>query len=83
MHKEQDALKEQFDPSILPKEYGGVMPLSEMIELFKQKAKERRERILALDDMYIDLEAMNITQDTNEDDLGTGVAGSFRKLQVD
>ncbi|XP_026462070.1 clavesin-2 isoform X2 [Ctenocephalides felis] len=83
MHKEQDALKEQFDPSILPKEYGGVVPLSEMIEQFKQKARARRDRILALDEMQIDLEAMNITKETHEDDLGTGVAGSFRKLQVD
>lgn len=31
MHKSLDDLKDAIDPQILPKEYGGVVPLSEMI----------------------------------------------------
>lgn len=72
------------DPKILPKEYGGEVPLSEMIEKLKVLLKERREQVLALDDMFIDIDEKNcpLLKEMNEE-LGIGLEGSFKKLIVD
>jgi len=66
---------------ILPKEYGGEVPLSDMIAQFKEELKKRRHSIAALDDMEIDL--TNKRKLVDLDDDMAGVAGSFRKLEVD
>lgn len=68
------------DPSILPKEYGGTVPLKDMIDELKRKLLKHREDLLALDDMCIDLHALeknDLTQDIHS------TAGSFRKLELD
>jgi len=84
VHKNIDALKSKINPDILPKEYGGTVPLDDMIKEFKVKLQQRRDAILALDDMYIE-----VTKDAsnfNGNDIGeidAGVVGSFRKLEVD
>ncbi|XP_076669057.1 clavesin-2 isoform X2 [Andrena cerasifolii] len=81
VHKNLQELKDAIDPRILPREYGGVIPLSEMIAAFKNTLKERRDRIKALDDMYIEVSSTNCHFPSN-DDLN-GIPGSFRKLEVD
>lgn len=48
VHKSLDDLKDAIDPQILPKEYGGVVPLSEMITAFKENLKEQRNRVTLL-----------------------------------
>lgn len=68
------------DPAILPKEYGGNVPLKDMIEELKRSLLKRREELLALDDMCVDLYALeknDLTQDIHS------TAGSFRKLELD
>ncbi|KAK6622037.1 hypothetical protein RUM44_001844 [Polyplax serrata] len=80
-HNSLDDFKEHISPKILPKEYGGEVPLKDMIDKFKEEMKKQREAIAALDEMEIDLSKRSKMADL-EDEL-TGVAGSFRKLEVD
>lgn len=73
-----------MDKKILPKEYGGEVPLAEMVEMLKAKLKAQREQVLALDDMYIEIDEKNcpLVSEMNEE-LGIGLEGSFKKLIVD
>ncbi|EDW78783.2 uncharacterized protein Dwil_GK12625 [Drosophila willistoni] len=84
VHKNVDILKSKIDAEILPKEYGGTMPMADMIREFKQKLVQRRAAILALDDMQIEVtkEAANFAGN-DIGDIDAGVVGSFRKLEVD
>ncbi|KAG7201498.1 hypothetical protein KM043_004254 [Ampulex compressa] len=81
VHKSVQDLREAVSSKILPKEYGGEVPLSEMIAIFKKSLREKRDRIKALDNMYIEI-ASKEYHSTCKDDLG-GISGSFRKLEVD
>ncbi|XP_059612955.1 clavesin-1 [Phlebotomus argentipes] len=84
LHSSLDDLKRHVDPSILPKEYGGVVPLSEMIDKLKIRLKQKRQEILALDDFYIEISKTAANFAGSEDaDMDAGVVGSFRKLEVD
>lgn len=68
----------------MPKEYGGTVPLNEMIEAFKARLRQKREAILALDDMYIEITKESTNFAGNDDaDIDAGMVGSFRKLEVD
>ena len=88
----------KIDKKILPKEYGGVMPMQEMIGLFKKELAVHRDRLLKDDEMIVNLEmysekaregaVSSLKTSLNscgaEKDSGTyGMAGSFRKLEVD
>lgn len=79
-HRTSEDLTKYVDPAILPKEYGGTVPLKDMIDELKRKLLKHREDLLALDNMCIDLYALeknDLTQDIHS------TAGSFRKLELD
>lgn len=79
-HRNAQDLTKHVDPAILPKEYGGTVPLKDMIEELKRKLIAHRNDLLALDDMSIDLYALeknDLTQDLHS------TVGSFRKLDLD
>ncbi|KAJ8943803.1 hypothetical protein NQ314_009647 [Rhamnusium bicolor] len=84
MYKSIDEMYEKIDRKILPKEYGGEVPLEEMLETFKALLKEKREKILSLDDMYIEIDEKScpLVSEMNEE-LGIGIDGTFKKLTVD
>lgn len=44
------------DKNLLPSEYGGKMPMREMIELFKKELEEKRSLILSHDTMTVRFE---------------------------
>lgn len=68
-----------IDQKILPKEYGGEVPMKKMIEAFKQELKEKRDLLLLHDKMNVKLElypeavrrgnikALNIPLDSPDD----------------
>lgn len=73
-----------MNPALLPKEYGGTIPLSDIITDFKARLRQKREAILALDDMYIEITKESANFAGNDDaDIDAGMVGSFRKLEVD
>ncbi|XP_001608056.1 clavesin-1 [Nasonia vitripennis] len=80
LHKSLDDLQNTVDPKILPKEYGGEVPLAEMIAEFKKSLRAKRNEIKALDDMYIEISPKDTC--SASEGLG-GLSGSFRKLEVD
>ncbi|KAK5640002.1 hypothetical protein RI129_010813 [Pyrocoelia pectoralis] len=81
---------------ILPKEYGGVMPMSEMIELWRGELLKSNALLQTHDKMEVQEElfsskerdgavsALQASSGTcgNEDSI-YGVTGNFRKLEVD
>lgn len=84
MYKNIDELYANVDKKILPKEYGGEVPMEEMLSKFKDLLKQKREQILALDDMYIEIDEKScpLISEMNEE-LGLGIDGSFKKLTID
>ncbi|KAK0181119.1 hypothetical protein PV327_003430 [Microctonus hyperodae] len=81
VHKNLEELKAAIDPKILPKEYGGVIPLADMIAAFKKKLYSKRDELMELDDMYIEISPKDTCSSSSEGLCG--ISGSFRKLEVD
>lgn len=55
-----------------------------MVELLKSKLRARRDVLLALDDMHIEIgEKHKPFMSEIDEELGLGVEGTFKKLQVD
>ncbi|XP_035791627.1 clavesin-2-like [Anopheles albimanus] len=76
--------KERFDRQLLPKEYGGKVPKSEHMKAYRQRCELYRDRLLALDEMDIDLDHNEpYSRHAMLDDIAGGAIGSFRKLAVD
>ncbi|XP_058467322.1 alpha-tocopherol transfer protein-like [Malaya genurostris] len=89
----------QMDKSLLPKEYGGVMPAVEMIKLWKEEVEAYRSTLLKDDEMAVHLymyseaarngsvsalkQSLNGCSAASGDNSTYGLAGSFRKLEVD
>lgn len=89
----------QMDKSLLPKEYGGDMPMAEMIRLWKAEVEAQRTTILNDDNMAVHLEMypdsaregavsslkhhLNGCSGLKDNNNTYGLAGSFRKLEVD
>ncbi|EZA62861.1 Clavesin-1 [Ooceraea biroi] len=80
MHKDMQELRDAVNPDILPKEYGGEIPLSEMIAEFKKELQQKKEQLKALDDMHIEISPKDCH--AVDEEFG-GICGSFRKLEVD
>lgn len=86
------------DNSLLPKEYGGVMPIDDMIELYKLELEAKRQTLLDNDKMSVNLSMYSQgaqdgsvvalrnpidSCDAVKDHTVYGIQGSFRKLEVD
>jgi len=55
VHKNSNQLVKHVPQRILPKEYGGVVPMKDMIDQWKLELVAKRDRMLALDQMAVDL----------------------------
>ncbi|XP_058124210.1 alpha-tocopherol transfer protein-like [Anopheles ziemanni] len=74
----------KMNRKILPKEYGGTVPMADMIAQFKERCRQKRAQLLALDEMQIELSKVpGHCPDSCRRDLEAGMIGSFRKLEVD
>ncbi|XP_067013739.2 clavesin-2 [Anabrus simplex] len=83
------------DRKVLPKEYGGVMPMAEMIDLWKKEVLAHRDLLLSHDKMNVREDmfseqakagAVSALRQGNSCGMGSdilGISGSFRKLEVD
>ncbi|KAL1117148.1 hypothetical protein AAG570_004475 [Ranatra chinensis] len=77
----------KVDPKTLPKEYGGVIPMADMIEQWKQELLSKRDRLMDLDSMKLLDNSCVMKKDRNNNankksDI-SNVTGSFRRLDVD
>ncbi|XP_058122033.1 clavesin-2-like [Anopheles ziemanni] len=85
-HKTMMEYKSKIDPELLPKEYDGELDTDDLGRKFRKHLEDRRNVILALDDMDIDTaKYSSLWNQSNlvENEVEGGVAGSFRKLNVD
>ncbi|XP_012257261.1 alpha-tocopherol transfer protein-like [Athalia rosae] len=94
----EDALNKKMDATMLPKEYGGTMPMKEMIDLWRKELIALRPILLSHDKMRVRLEMFSekaregavsaLKQGFGCSAVGAtdsiqGITGSFRKLEVD
>jgi alpha-tocopherol transfer protein len=79
--KENDILKEHFDPAILPKEYGGNCEFEDAVEDFSQLHEKYIGNVERFRDIKIDMSKASESELCK--DLGGEGVGSFRKLEVD
>ncbi|XP_071443933.1 retinaldehyde-binding protein 1-like [Hetaerina americana] len=86
MHFSLQDLHQTVDPKILPKEYGGSIPMSEMIDLWMKEVSRKRESLLSLDNMepHKVMHGYKPRSSTPKASNGiTSLPGSFRRLEVD
>lgn len=56
LHKKVEDVKSMIDKNLLPTEYGGKVPMSEMVESFKKELAEKRDLLLSHDEMLVKLD---------------------------
>lgn len=56
LHPKVEDVTSVIDKSLLPFEYGGKIPIAEMIESFKKELEEKRDQLLSHDEMNVKLE---------------------------
>lgn len=85
-------MHEHIDKACLPAEYGGNIPIREMVEIWKRELAAKRDILLALDCMKLHSDRGIITsrnpgQDCNNNSTKIATSeclpGSFRKLEID
>ncbi|CAH1366969.1 hypothetical protein MTP99_008214 [Tenebrio molitor] len=94
----EEALESGYlERDILPKEYGGVMPMAEMIELWKKEVMMHHPTLMSHDLMEVDENLFSAKAKEgavsalkrggvncgSEGDSLCGITGNFRKLEVD
>ncbi|XP_055533521.1 clavesin-1-like [Wyeomyia smithii] len=84
-HRNWEELYAKVDKNLLPKEYGGKIPQAELIDNFKQLCRELRPKLLAHDEMYMEVSEGSEywRESSNTSELDSGTIGTFRRLQVD
>lgn len=78
-YKSLEDMKPFFDTALLPKEYGGTIPMDEMIAAHKENLRRFRPELLENLKMFKDVRTSLVECDNEFD----GAVGSFRKLEVD
>lgn len=56
LHRKVEDVKNVIETNLLPAEYGGKIPMQEMIESFKKELKDKREILMSHDEMSVKLE---------------------------
>lgn len=99
LHKKVEDVTKVIDKKLLPAEYGGEIPMSDMIASFKSELEAKRDLLLSNDEMSVKLElypqsvregsvrSLKSTIETMGESFNRkdiyGVQGSFRKLEID
>lgn len=74
-YKDIEKIYEHVAVSILPKEYGGLTPIAEMMATFRTVAEARKDRLRQIDEQQIDIEGVK--------ERKVDTIDSFRKLEID
>ncbi|XP_014243927.1 clavesin-2 [Cimex lectularius] len=83
IHNSLSEVHADIDPSALPKEYGGVIPMADMIESWKLELGKQHQKILYGDKMkLLDNSCVMKKKSAQNNNIGD-ISGSFRKLEVD
>ncbi|XP_063598765.1 alpha-tocopherol transfer protein-like [Penaeus indicus] len=79
IHSDESKLRKKVPLRILPKEYGGTVPMAEMIKMYKKELTAVRSRVLMLDNMHIEKKVKHkkIGKAINT------IQRNFRKLDID
>ncbi|XP_046397395.1 alpha-tocopherol transfer protein-like [Ischnura elegans] len=86
LHSSLEELHQSVDPKILPKEYGGTIPMSEMIDMWMKEVSRKRDALLSLDRMESQKVMHSYKPRTTTPKASNGITslpGSFRRLEVD
>lgn len=99
LHRNVEDVTTVVEKSLLPSEYGGDIPMSDMIEAFRLELEAKRELLLKHDEMRVNLDSyprsiregsvrslkksIEEVDDTPNDKDHFGPQGSFRKLEID
>ncbi|XP_065340972.1 clavesin-2 [Cloeon dipterum] len=87
VHSNLKELHSKVDAKILPKEYGGKVPMQEMIDAWMRELKGKRERLMALDKMSLTCvykpQRNRKSGDSSLKSSINSLPGSFRRLEVD
>ncbi|KAL1373995.1 hypothetical protein pipiens_005038 [Culex pipiens pipiens] len=77
--------KPHFEEKLWIKEYGGSLDAAELNRKLGEQLEKARDELLALDEMEIDVEHYSALWklDLNSSEIDGGIAGNFRKLEVD
>lgn len=94
----EDCLESGYlEHDVLPKEYGGTIPMAEMIELWKEELRRSHPILMSHDSMEVDENLFTQREKDgavsalrrggvscgSEGDSLCGITGNFRKLEVD
>lgn len=85
IHGSVSGMLQELDKDVLPQEYGGIMPMAQMIDLWKKEMVAKRERLLSFDRMHLLSDRGIIRRKKDGTHVGNmeDVQGSFRKLDID
>jgi hypothetical protein len=81
--KDFEELKDFVDFQLLPLEYGGKLPIQEHVNFLKENLLEHRDSILKAIDIDADLKKNLTVEEISEPEIDLGIAGNFRKLEID
>jgi hypothetical protein len=81
--KSTEELKTKFDPSLIPKEYGGKVSIQEMTDQQKIFFKSQRSSTLETFDCDIDEKLILANSSSSSNEIDAGTSGIFRKLEID
>ncbi|XP_045116518.1 clavesin-2-like [Portunus trituberculatus] len=79
MHSDNSKLRQAVPSRLLPKEYGGTVPMADMIQMYKKELLSVRSRVLMLDQMHIAKKPKN----KRIDKALTTIQRNFKKLDID
>lgn len=72
-----------IDVSILPEELGGSISIPEIIQTFKENMVKVENELKTYPMLIYDTPNENKNWDTQKSENSVGLAGSFRKLEID
>ncbi len=81
--KDYEELKKIVDVDLLPLEFGGKVPIKDLIRNLDENLQRDRELILWSNDVEVDLKGQSKNTVAIQQEIGTSESGSFKALEFD